>query len=271
MKKNSLISIIALILLAIIATACAPAPTTNIATTLKVGATPVPHADLLNLVKEDLAQKGITLEIVEFTDYVQPNLALNQGDLHANFFQHVPYLERFSKEHNLSLEAIGAVHVEPLGLYSQKAQNLEQLPQGAQIAIPADAVNGGRALILLHSAGLITLKDSTNLEATEKDIEVNTHAFKFIPVEAAQLPRVLQDVDAAVINGNYAIEAGFVPTQDAILLEGSKSPYANIIVTRSNASDTEREALAELVAALQSEKVKTFILDTYKGGVVPAF
>ncbi|MCK8058175.1 MULTISPECIES: MetQ/NlpA family ABC transporter substrate-binding protein [unclassified Fusibacter] len=236
---------------------------------LKVGASPVPHAELLELVKEDLATEGIELDIIEFTDYVQPNLALAQGDLDANFFQHVPYQNNFAAEHGLELAAIASVHVEPLGLYSDKVKSIAELKEGSTIAIPADAVNGGRALILLEQSGLIKLADSTNLEATEKDIVENQHQFNFVAVEAAQLPRVLQDVDAAIINGNYALEAGFVPTSDAILLEGSESPYANVITVR--AGEENNETYVKLVKALQSDKVVEFINENYGGGVVPAF
>jgi D-methionine transport system substrate-binding protein len=236
---------------------------------LKVGASPLPHAELLNLVKEELKAEGIDLQIIEFTDYVKPNLSLNDGEIDANFFQPVPYQESFNKDHGTDIVSVGTIHVEPLGLYSKKIKSIEALPEGAQIAIPSDAVNGGRALILLASKGLITLADGAGLEATEKDIAVNSKKFKFIAVEAAQLPRVLEDVDASIINGNYALEAGLTPTKDAILLEGADSPYANIIsVKKGNEAD---ERVIKLVKALQSEKVKAYIESHYNGGVVPAF
>lgn len=236
---------------------------------LKVGATPVPHAELLNLVKEDLKAQGIDLQIVEFTDYVKPNLSLNDGEIDANFFQHVPYQESFNKDHGTEIVSVASVHVEPMGLYSSKVKTLEDLPEGAQIAIPSDAVNGGRALILLANKGLITLAENAGLEATEKDIVENPKNFKFTAVEAAQLPRVLADVDACVINGNYALEAKLNPSTDALLLEGSESPYANIIsVKKGNESD---ERITKLIQALHSDKVKAFIESNYNGGVVPAF
>lgn len=238
-------------------------------TVLKVGASPVPHAELLNLVKEDLLAEGIELQIVEFTDYVKPNLSLQDGEIDANFFQHVPYQENFNAEHGTNIVSVGTVHVEPLGLYSKQVTSVDALKEGAQIAIPSDAVNGGRSLILLASKGLITLKEGAGLEATEKDIVENPKNFKFTAVEAAQLPRVLGDVDAAIINGNYALEAGINPAKDAILLEGKDSPYANIISVK--AGNESNENVLKLLQVLQSDKVKKFIEENYNGGVVPAF
>jgi D-methionine transport system substrate-binding protein len=257
---------------ALLFTGCAAAeetPVENTQQVIKVGATPVPHAELLELIKDNLAEENITLEIVEFTDYVKPNLALNDGELDANFFQHLPYLESFSKDHNLDLASVATVHVEPLGLYSDKIESLDELEAGSTIAIPSDAVNGGRALILLQSNGLIKLKEGYTLEATELDIVENPKNLTFKAIESAQLPRILPDVDAAVINGNFALEAGFVPTEDAVVLEGSDSPYANILVTKID--DQENPEITALVNALQSDEVKDFILQTYGGGVVPAF
>ncbi len=237
--------------------------------TIKIGATPVPHVELLELVKDDLEANGIILEIIEFTDYVTPNIALNDGDLDANFFQHVPYLNEFATEHNLDLSSIGTIHVEPLGVYSNKIETIEELEDGSSIAIPSDSVNGGRALILLQEAGLIKLGEDAGLKATENDIVENPHNLKFTAVEAAQLAKILPDVDLAVINGNYALEAKLSPVDDALILEGSESPYANIVVVRT--ADKEKEALNALVDALQSDKVKEFINAQYGGGVVEAF
>ena len=240
-----------------------------LAGTLKVGATPVPHAEILELIKPDLKKQGVDLKIVEFTDYVTPNLALSDKEIDANFFQHKPYLDKFVEERKLNLVSVGNVHVEPLGLYSKKIKSINDLKQGDTIAIPNDPSNGGRALILLHNKGIITLKDPKNLFATEFDIVKNPKKLKFKPIEAAQLPRVLPDVDAAVINGNYALEAGFSPVDDSLLLEGKESPYANIIAVR--AGDENKEDIVKLIKALQSEKVSTYILNNYKGGVVPTF
>lgn len=236
---------------------------------LKVGASPVPHAEILNLVKEDLKGEGVNLNIVEFTDYVTPNLALDSGDIDANFFQHKPYLDTFSKEKNLKLVSVGKVHVEPLGVYSKKVKSLDELKAGSQIAIPSDPTNGGRALILLHNNGIIKLKDPNNLLATEFDIVENPKKLKFTPIESAQLPRVLPDVAAAVINGNYALEAGLNPGKDALLIEGKESPYANIVAVKEG--NENKEDIVKLMKALQSQKVKEFIEKKYNGGVVPAF
>ncbi|WP_294703181.1 MetQ/NlpA family ABC transporter substrate-binding protein [uncultured Fusobacterium sp.] len=236
---------------------------------LKVGATPVPHAELLNLVKDDLKTQGVDLKVVDFTDYVTPNLALADGEIDANFFQHYPYLEKFASERGLKLVSAAKIHVEPLGVFSKKFSKLEDIPAKSTIAIPNDPSNGGRALILLHNKGLIKLEDPNNLYATEFDIVENPKNLKFKPIEAPQLPRVLPDVAAAVINGNYALEAGFSPVKDALTLEGEESPYANIIAVREG--DEKREDIVKLINALQSEKVKQYILDNYNGGVVATF
>jgi D-methionine transport system substrate-binding protein len=265
MKKNRIALALALVALASASTmSCA-----RKAQTLKVGATPVPHAELLGLVKADLAAKGITLEVVEFTDYVTPNIALSDKQLDANFFQHVPYLETFAAERKLELEAVAKIHVEPLGLYSKKYHKVEDLPNKAVIALPNDPTNEGRALILLQAKGLITLKPDAGLKAGPSQIASNPHYFIFKELEAAQLPRTLEDVDASIINGNYALQSGLNPVKDALILEGADSPYANVLVVRKGEGKDPR--IVALVAALQSRKVKDYILATYKGGVVPAF
>ncbi|ADL08904.1 MetQ/NlpA family ABC transporter substrate-binding protein [Thermosediminibacter oceani] len=238
-------------------------------TTIKVGASPVPHAEILNVVKPILEKEGITLEIVEFTDYVQPNLKLAEKELDGNFFQHIPYLEDFSNEHNLDLTYIAKVHIEPMGIYSQKIKNLAELKEGATIAIPNDATNGGRALLLLQSAGLIKLKPDAGIKATVADIAENPKNIRISELEAATLPRVLPDVDAAVINTNYALEAGLVPTKDALFIESADSPYVNILAVRKG--DESRPELKKLAEALNSPEVKKFIEEKYQGAVVPAF
>ncbi len=238
-------------------------------TTLRVGATPVPHAELLNAVKDKLAKEGVDLKIVDFTDYVTPNLALADGELEANFFQHKPYLDKFCEEKGLKLVSAGGIHVEPIGVFSEKLKSLEDIPNKAVVAIPNDPSNGGRALILLHNAGLITLNDPTNLYATEFDVVKNPKKLKFKTLEAAQLPRVLKDVDLAVINGNYALEAGLSPVEDALLIEGKESPYANIVAVREG--EEKKEDIVKLMNALQSPEIVKFINENYKGGVVPAF
>lgn len=236
---------------------------------LKVGATPVPHAELLAQVKPILEKEGVDLQVVEFTDYNTPNLALNDKELDANFFQHVPYLEEFAKGHNLKLAAVGKVHVEPIGLYSKKVTDIKQLTDGAKIAIPNDPTNGGRALILLDKAGLLKLKDNKNIASTKADIVENPHNYQIVELEAAQLPRSFEDVDLATVNTNYALEAGLNPAKDALVLEDKESPYANIIAVRQG--DENRPEIQKLVKALQSEEIKKFIAEKYKGAIVPAF
>ena len=236
---------------------------------LKVVATPWPHAEILNLIKPDLAAVGIDLQVIEFTDYVQPNLALAEGDLDANYFQHIPYLENFSSDHRLDLTYTAKVHIEPMGAYSDKLQKAEDIKQGAHIAIPNDTVNGGRALLLLEAQGLIKLDPAAGITATVLDIVSNPLKLRFSELEAAQLPRVLPDVDLAIINTNFALEAGLDPLTEALFIEGSESPYVNVLAVRS--SDVDREDLAKLTEALLSEKVKEFILAEYGGSVVPAF
>jgi D-methionine transport system substrate-binding protein len=236
--------------------------------TLTVGATAVPHAELLNLVQEDLAKEGVTLKVMEFSDYVQPNEALAAGELDANFFQHLPYLESNPAWKETLVSAFG-VHVEPLGLYSASAKSIAELKDRAVIAIPNDPTNGGRALLLLQANGLITLKPEAGLTATSLDITENAKNFTFRELEAAQLPRALGDVDAAVINGNFALGAGLNPVADSLIIEGADSPYVNIVVVKKG-GETSKQIRA-LKTALQSQKVKDYILATYNGGVVPAF
>jgi D-methionine transport system substrate-binding protein len=238
-------------------------------TKLVVGATPVPHAEILNYIKPLLKKKGIDLEVKEFTDYVTPNTALNDKQLDANFFQHVPYMEDFAKKNKIQLVAVAKVHVEPLGAYSKKIKSKDEIKDGSTVAIPNDATNEGRSLLLLQKQGLIKLKDANGLTQTSKDITDNPKKLKFKELEAAQLPRVLSDVDFAVINTNFALEAKLNPTKDALFLEDKDSPYANVLTTRpDNQNDT---AIQELVKILNSAEVKKFIEDKYKGSIVPAF
>jgi D-methionine transport system substrate-binding protein len=238
-------------------------------TVIKVGATPIPHAELLNFVKPLLEAENIKLEIIEFQDYVQPNTALVDEELDANFFQHQPYLDSFNKEQNQNLVSAGSVHVEPLGLYSKSIKDINEIKDGAVIALPNDPSNASRALLLLQSNGILKLKDGGSITSTEKDIVENPKNLKIVLTEAAQLPRVLEDVDAAVINTNYAIPANLNPVKDALVIEGKESPYANNIVVRSG--DQERAEIKKLVEILNSSAVKKFIEDKYQGAVVPAF
>ena len=237
--------------------------------TLKIGATPVPHAELLAEIKPDLKEQGITLEIVEFNDYVQPNIALNDKELDANFFQHEPYLNDFVKEHkDVKLKNAGGVHIEPMGIYSKKIKDLKELADGATVSIPNDPTNGGRSLLLLQKANLIKLKDGVNETATVQDIAENPKNLVIQEVEAAQLPRTLEDVDISIINTNFAMNADLNPMKDALFIEDKTSPYVNIIAVRE---DENRDEIKALVKSLQSDKVKKFIEDKYKGAIVPAF
>ena len=240
--------------------------------TLTVGASPPPHAEILEQVKPIVAKKGINLKIVEFTDYVKPNIALNDKELDANFFQHVPYMEKVAKEHNENLVAVAKVHVEPMGVYSKtiKDKDLKNaVPDGAKVAITNDTTNEGRALLLLQKAGLITLKDPKNLSSTPADITSNPKHLQFVELDAAQLPRSLDDVALAVINTNYALEAKLNPLKDALVIEDKNSPYANVLTVR--AGDENRPEIKELAAALNSPEIKKFIEDKYQGAIVPAF
>ena len=236
---------------------------------LSVAATPVPHAEILEFVKPALAKEGVNLKVKVFTDYIQPNVQVAEKRLDANFFQHQPYLDEFNKAKGTNLVSVAAVHLEPLGAYSSKYKKLDELKDGATVVIPNDATNGGRALLLLDKAGLIKLKDSTNILSTPKDIVENTKGLKFRELEAATIPRVLTQVDLALINTNYALEAKLDPAKDALVIEGSDSPYVNILVARPD--DKDSEDMKKLVAALHSPEVKAYILEKYKGAIVPAF
>ena len=238
-------------------------------THLSVAATAVPHAEILEHVKPALAKEGVILDIKVFTDYIQPNVQVAEKKIDVNFFQHKPYLDEFNKNKGTNLVSVAAIHVEPYGAYSRKVSKVADLPNGATIAIPNDPSNGGRALVLLEQNGLIKLKDSHNILSSVKDIAENKKGFKIKELEAATLPRVLDQVDLALINTNYAIEAKLVPTRDALFIEDSKSPYANLLVSRPDNKDSD--AVKKLVAALHSEDVKKFIASKYQGAVVPAF
>ncbi len=236
---------------------------------LSVAATPVPHAELLEFVQPALAKEGVELEIKVFTDYVQPNVQVSDGQLDVNFFQHRPYLDSFNKEHKTNLVTVGQVHVEPFGAYSSKIKKIDELKEGAQVAIPNDPSNGARALLLLQKQGLIKLKDPDNILATARDVAKNPRKLRFRELEAATLPRVLADVDIALINTNYALEAGLNPVNDALFIEGEESPYANIVVTTEAKKDAP--AVKKLVQALNTDEVRQFIKEKYKGAIVPAF
>ncbi|AUA31163.1 ABC transporter substrate-binding protein [Pseudomonas sp. SGAir0191] len=253
----------------LLAVAAAIAAFSAQADTLTVAATPVPHAEILNVVKPLLAKEGVELKVKEFTDYIQPNVQVAEKRLDANFFQHQPYLDEFNKAKGTDLVNVTGVHIEPLGVYSTKIKKLDELPSGATVVIPNDATNGGRALLLLDKAGVIKLKDNTNILSTVKDVAENPKNIKFRELEAATIPRVLTQVDAALINTNYALEAKLNPEKDALAIEGSDSPYVNILVARPDNKDSED--MKKLAAALHSPEVKQFITEKYKGAVVPAF
>lgn len=238
-------------------------------TTIKVAATPVPHAEILAVVKPILEKEGVDLEIVQMTDYVRPNLALDEKDVDANYMQHKPYLDDFVQKRGLKLTSIANVHVEPMGIYSKKITSLNDVGDGATVTIPNDATNGGRALLLLQKAGLLKLKDNAGVAATVNDIVDNPKNLKITALEAPQLPRTLNDATLAVINTNFAMEANLVPTKDALFIEQKDSPYANILVVRSG--DENRPEIVKLKQALTSPEVKKFIEEKYKGAIIPAF
>lgn len=236
---------------------------------LVIGATPTPHAEILEQVKEDLKNEGIDLEIKIFDDYVLPNRLLGEKTLDANYFQHAPYMEEFAQKNNMELVAVAKVHVEPLAVYSKKVKDLSELPEGSDVLIPNDPTNRGRALILLDKSGIIKLKDNTKLDSTIEDIAENTKNLKFTALNADQIPTRLGEVGAAVINGNFAMKNNLNPLTDSIFIEDKDSPYANVItVLKGNEND---ERIQKLIKALQSEKIKKFIEEKYKGSVVPAF
>ncbi len=242
-------------------------------TTLKVAASPTPHAEILNVAKDILAEQGITLEVVEFSDYVQPNLVTESGEVDANYFQHTPYLESFNEENGTHLVSVGAIHYEPFGIYPGKSNDLANIADGATIAVPNDTTNEARALQLLAAQGLITVRDGAGLTATVNDITENPHNLQIEEIEAAQLPRTVQDVDFAVINGNYAMEAGFSVGKDALATEDASSEaaqtYANVLVVKEG--NENNPAIQALLKALQSDEVKNYIDQTYDGAVVAIF
>lgn len=242
-------------------------------TTLKVAASPTPHAEILNVAKDILAEQGITLEVVEFSDYVQPNLVTESGEVDANYFQHTPYLESFNEENGTHLVSVGAIHYEPFGIYPGKSNDLANIADGATIAVPNDTTNEARALQLLAAQGLLTVRDGAGLTATVNDITENPHNLQIEEIEAAQLPRTVQDVDFAVINGNYAMEAGFSVGKDALATEDASSEaaqtYANVLVVKEG--NENNPAIQALLKALQSDEVKNYIDQTYDGAVVAIF
>ncbi|MFV3130500.1 MetQ/NlpA family ABC transporter substrate-binding protein [Niveispirillum sp. KHB5.9] len=239
------------------------------AETIRIGVTPGPHAQIMEVVKKEAKAQGLDLQVLEFSDYVVPNTALADGDLDANSFQHQPYLDNQITDRGFKLVSVAQTVTFPLGIFSHKAKSLDTLPKGAKIAIPNDPTNGGRALLLLNHEGVIGVDGKAGLKATILDITQNPKNFKIVELDAAQLPRSLGDVDAAAINGNYALEAGLDPIKDAIAREPANGPYANIIAIK--ATDKDKPWVKKLVAIYQSAPVKAFIETTFKGAVVPAW
>ena len=249
------------------------ATTNGEAITLTVGATPNPHAEILAQVKDDLAAEGIDLVVKEYSDYVVPNTAVEEGDLDANYFQHTPYMEKFNEENGTHLVSVGKIHYEPMGIYPGLTKTLEELPDGATIAVPNDATNEARALQLLAAQGLIELKEDAGLNATPNDITSNPKNLQFKELEAAMLPQTASEVDLSVINSNFAMEGGMNPATDSLASEDADSEaaqtFANIIAVKEGHENDP--AIQALVKALQSDKVKEYINSTYDGAVVPIF
>ena len=236
---------------------------------LRIGVTAGPHAQIFDFVKKIAEKDGLKLQIVEFSDYVQPNAALAAGDLDVNSYQHQPYLDNANKDRGYKLVSIGQTIIFPIGLYSKKFKSLDQIPNGARLALPNDPTNGGRVLLLLQAKGLIKLKPEAGLKATPLDVTDNPKKLKFIELDAAQLPRALDDADVAAVNTNFAIQAGLLPSRDAIAMESLKSPYANVIAVR--AADKDSPVLKKLLKAYQNDEVKQFIKIEFKDSVFAAW
>lgn len=280
-KLKSIRSILVLTLAVALLTACGAKESSNASDSenslieIKVGASIEPHASILNsdAVKKSLEEQGYKIKVVEYTDYIQPNVATTDGSLDANFFQHTPYLDDYNSKNGTVLKAVANIHFEPLGIYKGKSTSLTDLADGAQIAVPNDATNEARALLLLEKAGLIKLKENASLDTTINDIVENPKNLKIIEVEAAQTAKALQDVDLAVINGNYALLEGLSASKDALLVEDTESEaayiYANIIVV--NEGNEESDKTKALIKAVTSEEVKVFMEEKWQGAVVPVY
>ena len=263
MKKSLLLSLFAAVALAACGKSGEPSQK------LIVAATAVPHAEILEVVKPMLKEQGVDLDVRVFNDYVQPNDQLVQKQVDVNYFQTEPYLDAYNRDRKSGLVTVAGVHIEPFGAYSRKVKSLDELREGADVVIPNDPSNNSRALILLHNAGVIQLQDPKNALATQRDIIANPKNLKFRELDSAMLPRVLDQVDLALINTNYALDAGLNPTQDALAIESKDSPYVNFLVARPDNRDDPR--VQKLAKALTSPQVKEFIAQKYKGAVLPAF
>jgi len=255
--------------LALLVSACSPSSSPGGENTLSVAATAVPHAEILEVVKPLLAEQGITLNVRVFSDYVQPNDLVVQGQMDVNYFQTEPYLDAYNRDRGTELVTLAGIHIEPFAAYSRRHSSLDALPDGAEVVIPNDPSNNSRALILLHNNGLITLQDPTNALSTLRDIVGNPKHLHFRELDAAMLPRVLDQVDLALINTNYALDAGLNPRQDALAIEDKNSPYVNFLVGLADKREDVR--VKALIAALKSDKVRQSIQDTYHGAVIAAF
>ena len=236
---------------------------------IKIGVTGGPHAQIMEQVKKVAAKDGLNIQVVEFSDYIQPNAALAAGDLDANSYQHLPYLEAQIKDRGYKFTHVAFTVTFPMGVYSKKIKSLDQLKQGARVGVPNDPTNGGRGLLLLQAKGVIKLRPDAGLKATPLDIVENPKNIKLVELDAAQLPRSLDDLDAAAINGNYAESAGLSPTRDAIAMEGPKGPYANLIAIR--AADKDKPWVAKLVKAYHSPEIKAYVQSTFKESVITAW
>ncbi|KRF12010.1 MetQ/NlpA family ABC transporter substrate-binding protein [Paenibacillus sp. Soil787] len=237
--------------------------------TLKIGASSVPHAEILNSLKDKMKAQGVKLEVIEFNDYVQPNVQVFEKQLDANFFQHQPYLDQYNLDKKQNLVKVVGVHIEPFGAYSQKVKSAAELKDGASVAIPNDPSNAGRALALMEKNGLIKLKDGVGIKGTVQDIVENKKKLQIKELDPAMLPRTIGEFDLALINTNYALQANLNPTKDALFIEDKNSPYVNIVVSRPDNKDSE--AMQKLAKELNSADTKKFIEDKYKGAIVPAF
>ncbi|MCY9668974.1 MetQ/NlpA family ABC transporter substrate-binding protein [Paenibacillus alginolyticus] len=251
------------------APAASTAPAAAKEVTLKVGASSVPHAEILNSLKDKMKAQGVKLEVIEFNDYVQPNVQVFEKQLDANFFQHQPYLDQYNLDKKQNLVKVVGVHIEPFGAYSQKVKAAAELKDGASVAIPNDPSNAGRALALMEKNGLIKLKDGVGIKGTVQDIVENKKKLQIKELDPAMLPRTIGEFDLALINTNYALQANLNPTKDALFIEDKNSPYVNIVVSRPDNKDSE--AMQKLAKELNSADTKKFIEDKYKGAIVPAF
>ena len=279
MNKRILLTIISIALSAILLVGCAgsqgnnnESPSDNLENTvIKVGASPAPHGEILEKAKGILEKEGYTIDIIEFTDYIQPNLAVNDGELDANYFQHQPYLDSFNEEKGTEVVSVAVVHYEPFGIYAGKTASLDELEDGAEVTVPNDTTNEARALLLLEAQGLIKLKEGADLKVTKNDIVENPKNLKIVEIEAAQIPHSLKDVDIAVINGNYALEAGLKVGEDALATEDADSigakTYGNVLaVKRCHEND---RAIKALIKVLKSDEIKEYMNETFEGAVVP--